>query len=50
MKEKYQKYIAWGLTAFCVIASSILFFFLLFKLNAIKAAVKALYRSWSLFS
>ena len=40
MKEKYQKYIAWGLTAFCVIASSILLFFLLYKLNAIKAAVK----------
>lgn len=31
MKEKYQKYIAAGLTAFCVIAASILLFFLLYQ-------------------
>ena len=31
MKEKHQKYIAAGLTAFCVIAASLLLFFLLYQ-------------------
>ena len=35
MKDKYQKYIATGLTAFCVIAGSILLFFLLYKIKSI---------------
>lgn len=34
MKEKYQKYIASGLTAFCVIAASLLLFFLLYQFKS----------------
>lgn len=40
MKEKYQKNFAMGVTAFCVIAASILLFFILYKLRSIGAAVK----------
>lgn len=40
MKGKNQKSIVAGLTAFCVIAASILLFFVLFKLQAIGAALK----------
>lgn len=38
MKDnKYQKYVAYGVTAFLVIAASIFFFFFLFKINAIRS-------------
>lgn len=40
MKGKHPKYLATGLTAFCVIAASILLFFLLFKISSIRMAVK----------
>ncbi len=33
-----KKYIAWGLTAFCVIAAGILFYYLLFHMGNIKSA------------
>lgn len=36
-----KKYIAWGVTAFCVIAASILFYYLLFHMGNIKTAVGA---------
>lgn len=44
MKEKYHKYIAAGLTAFCVIAASILLFFLLYEMKAIRGAVGSVVR------
>lgn len=40
MKGKHPKFFATGLTAFCVIAASILLFFLLFKISSIRMAVK----------
>lgn len=42
MREKYQKYLAAGVTAFLVIAASILLFFLLFKVQAIGSAIRRL--------
>lgn len=33
-----KKYLAWGLTAFCVIAASILFYYLIFHMGNIKSA------------
>lgn len=35
MREKYGNYIRWGVTVFCIMAASILFFFLLFRLDTI---------------
>lgn len=40
MREKYSKYIATGLTAFLVIAASILLFFALYEMKSIAAVVK----------
>ena len=40
MREKYSKYIATGVTAFCVIAASILLFFLFYEMKAIAAILK----------
>lgn len=37
--EPYQNYIRWGVTAFCVVAASILFFFSLFRIDEIGAAL-----------
>lgn len=34
-----KKYIAWGITAFCVIAASILFYYLLFHMGNIRTAI-----------
>lgn len=36
-----KKYIAWGITAFCVIAASILFYYLLFHMGNVKTSIGA---------
>ncbi len=40
MREKYSKYIAMGVTAFCVIAASILLFFAFYEIKAIANVVR----------
>lgn len=40
--NKYQKYLAYGVTAFLVIAASIFFFFFLFKLDSIRGFLRFL--------
>ena len=45
MRRRFQwdkKYLYWGLTAFCVVAASILFFLLLTRLPDIGGALKKL--------
>lgn len=36
-KNSYKKYVLWGVTAFGVVAASVLFFFFIFRLEAIEA-------------
>ena len=36
-KDSDKKYTMWGITAFCVVAASMLFFFLIFRLNVVTA-------------
>ena len=40
-RDSFKIYLHWGLTAFCVIALSILFFFSLFRLDALVRALRA---------
>ena len=35
MKEKYANYFRWGMTVFAIVASSILFFFVVFRMDAL---------------
>ena len=43
MEQNHKKvYVRWGLTAFCVIAASIAFAYLLFKIQWVKAAALTL--------
>lgn len=36
LKDNYKKYVMWGCTAFCVVAASVLFFFFIFRLSAVR--------------
>ena len=37
-----KKYLYWGITAFCVIAASILFYFGLFRMNTLIGGITAI--------
>ncbi len=34
-KDDHKQYAIWGITAFCVVAASVLFFFFIFRLNSV---------------
>lgn len=39
IKKQYQKYMFWGITAFLVVVASVLFFFFIFRIDAVTALV-----------
>ena len=44
IKNSYKKYIVWGITGFCVMAASLLFFFFMFRLGEVKLLLAKIFR------
>lgn len=43
-KNSYKKYVMWGVTGFCVVAASVLFFFFIFRLGEVRLLLGRIFR------